>query len=160
MLAFLSLGLVQNGGLGCAKDLNGVVGVECKSYCECGHRMCSEAPKELAAKPVLNDRCYVHNPASEAEVDCKKDVHCCIPAEECAPTCTLDQQNAITWLMKEIANVTTEECAAHFLGQVRGMTQNDNELCNCIHASLDDIETHGRSTVFGAAIDAIHDSRS
>ena len=166
MLALLALPAVlgQGDGLGCAKDENGVVGVACKDYCECGHRACTVAPaKKLelatAGKSAATDRCYVHDPVKEAESDCGQDVRCCIPADECAPTCTLNQQNAITWLLKEIANVTTEECAAHFLGQVRGMTQNENDLCDCIHSSLDEIEQHGRPAVFTAAVDAIHDSQ-
>ena len=161
MLALLALSplLGHPSSVGCAKDGNGVVGVACKDFCECGHQACSAGKKNGKIHEDASDRCYVHDPVSEAKGDCTTDVRCCIPAEQCDPTCTLDQQSSITWLLKEIANVTSENCAVHFLAQVRGMTQNDDALCQCIHSSLDAIEANGRPKDYVAAVDAINDAR-
>jgi hypothetical protein len=145
--------------LGCAKDGNGVVGVACDDFCECGHQKCSAAGNKLHDDEDAMDRCYVHDPVREAESDCTTDVRCCIPSEQCDPTCTMVQQNAITWLLKEIANVTNEQCAVHFLAQVRGMTQDDDALCECVHSSMSEIERNGSPNVYVAAVDAINNAR-
>merc|ERR1740130_987273 len=142
-----------------AKDGNGVVGVACDDFCECGHQKCSAGGKKLHDDEDAMDRCYVHDPVREAESDCTTDVRCCIPSEQCDPTCTMVQQNAITWLLKEIANVTDEQWAVHFLAQVRGMTQDDDALCECVHSSMSEIERNGSPTVYVAAVDAINNAR-
>ena len=152
------LGLTDN-RRGCAKDANGVVGVACDGFCECGHQKCPAAGKKLHDDEDAMGRCYVHDPVSEAESDCTTDVRCCIPSEQCDPTCTMVQQNAITWLLKEIANVTNEQCAVHFLAQVRGMTQDDDALCECVHSSMSEIERNGSPNVYVAAVDAINNAR-
>jgi len=161
MLALLLSSLlgVPDSSVGCAKDGNGVVGVACDDFCECGHQKCSAGGKKLHDDEDAMDRCYVHDPVREAESDCTTDVRCCIPFEQCDPTCTMVQQNAITWLLKEIANVTNEQCAVHFLAQVRGMTQDDDALCECVHSSMDEIERNGSPNVYVAAVDAINNAR-
>lgn len=162
MLALLALSPLlglPDSKIGCAKDANGVVGVACDDFCECGHQKCAAAGKKLHEDEEAMDRCYVHDPVREAESDCTTDVRCCIPSDQCAPTCTLDQQNAITWLLKEIANVTNEQCAVHFLAQVRGMTQDDDALCECVHSSMNEIERNGSPKVYTAAVDAINEAR-
>ena len=162
MLALLALSPLlglPDSKIGCAKDANGVVGVACDDFCECGHQKCAAAGKKLHEDEDTMDRCYVHDPVREAESDCTTDVRCCIPSDQCDPTCTLDQQNAITWLLKEIANVTNEQCAVHFLAQVRGMTQDDDALCECVHSSMNEIERNGSPKVYTAAVDAINEAR-